>query len=49
MNIRDFQAGVCLFLLAVALFIILFRPRDSRAREWAFGVAITILTYILIS
>jgi len=34
-------------MLLVALYIILFRPTDRKARKWAFGVVGAILGYLV--
>ena len=42
-----FRVVVCSVVLAVSLYIIVFRPEDQRAREFAFGAVGTILGYLL--
>lgn len=49
MHIHDFNTAVCALVLLVALYVIVFRPNDNRAREWAFGVVGAILTYALMT
>lgn len=41
------KLGLFALLLVAALYVIVFRPTDRRARDWAFGVAGAILGYLL--
>jgi hypothetical protein len=46
MHITNFQAFVYTLVLLVALWVILFRPEDTKARAWAYGIVSVLLAML---
>jgi len=46
MHITNFQASIYSLVLLVALWVILFRSQDAKAREWAFGIVGALVGYL---